>query len=190
MEGLIHEGKTFDKIVYLSKEIQNREFEQCTFRSCDFSESNFSRNRFTDCTFIGCNLAMIKLSHATLNTVIFKECKISGVNFSECEDFLFDVRFENCLLDYASFLKKKMAKTHFIHTSLKGADFSGANLKNAVFDQADLERAVFDQTALNEADFSTAFNFDIDPERNMLKKAKFSSYGLQGLLTKYDLKIV
>ena len=47
-----------------------------------------------------------------------------------------------------------------------------------------------DRTNLSGADFSTAFNFDIDPEANTIKKAKFSSYGLQGLLTKYNLQIV
>ena len=35
-----------------------------------------------------------------------------------------------------------------------------------------------------------AYNFDIDPEINMIKKALFSAQGLPGLLSKYQLKIV
>ncbi|WP_266204401.1 pentapeptide repeat-containing protein [Pontibacter kalidii] len=190
MEGTTHEGKTFDKVVYPGKPSRNREFEQCTFRNCDFSGSDFSQNRFTDCTFIGCNLAMLKLGSSTLNNVVFRECKLTGVNFGECEEILFTVRFERCLLDYASFARRKMPKTQFIHTSLKGADLSNANLANAVFNDTDLHRAVFNYTNLSGADFSTAFNFEIDPEQNTIKKAKFSSYGLQGLLTKYNLQIV
>ncbi|MCX2738885.1 pentapeptide repeat-containing protein [Pontibacter anaerobius] len=190
MEGQTHEGKTFEKVVYANKPIKNREFEQCTFRNCDFSNADFSQNRFTDCIFIGCNLAMLKLHCSTLSDVVFRECKLTGVNFSECEDILFTVRFENCILDYASFVGRKMAKTPFLHTSLKGADFSNANLANAVFGETDLERAVFSFTNLTGADFSTAFNFEIDPELNTVKKAKFSRHGLQGLLAKYNLQVV
>ncbi|MEJ8803928.1 pentapeptide repeat-containing protein [Pontibacter sp. H249] len=190
MKELYHEGKTFERIVYPNKESKNREFEDCTFKLCDFSESNFSQSRFTDCTFIGCNLAMLKLNRATFNNVQFKECKLTGINFSECEDTLFTVGFEHCILDYAAFQKKKMAKTKFIHTSLKGVDFSSANLSSAVFDNTDLERAVFNNTILASADLSTAFNFDIDPELNTIKGARFSQYGLQGLLTKYKLEVI
>ncbi|WP_419802798.1 hypothetical protein [Mucilaginibacter sp.] len=41
-----------------------------------------------------------------------------------------------------------------------------------------------------EADFSSAYNFSIDPENNRIKKAKFSVAGLPGLLEKFGLKIV
>ncbi|MBJ6118689.1 pentapeptide repeat-containing protein [Pontibacter sp. BT310] len=190
MEGQIHTDKTFEKVVYPNKDVKNREFENCTFKNCDFSGSNFAGTRFTDCTFIGCNLAMLKLGHATISNVVFKECKLTGINFSECEDFLFTVYFENCLLDYASFAKRKMAKTKFIKCSLKGVDFSNANLTSALFDNTDMERAVFNYTNLTGADLSSAYSFDIDPEINTIKKAKFSQYGLQGLLMKYSLQIV
>ncbi|HEY4652647.1 MAG TPA: pentapeptide repeat-containing protein [Pontibacter sp.] len=190
MEGQLHQDKIFEKIIYPNKEVRNREFENCTFKNCDFSGSNFSNNRFTDCTFIGCNLAMLKLEHSTINNVVFKECKLTGINFSTCEDFLFTVYFENCLLDYASFSKMKLAKTKFIKCSLKGVDFSNANLTSALFDNTDLERAVFNYTNLTGSDLSTAYNFDIDTEINTIKKATFSQYGLQGLLTKYNLKVV
>lgn len=189
MDTLTHLNKTFEKISYAGKEVKNREFEGCRFLQCDLSDSNFSHSQFTDCQFIGCNLANIKLGSATLNTIFFKECKLIGVNFSECSDFLFHVRFENCLLDYASFAKKNMAKTIFSHSSLKGTSFSQANLSHAQFEQTDLAGAVFEQTNLTGANFTTAFNFSIDPELNRLKKARFSQYGLAGLLNKYGITI-
>ncbi len=189
MEALVHEDKTFTKIVYAGKEVKNREFERCIFKDCDLSESNFSQSRFTDCTFITCNLSMIKLNHTTLNNIVFKECKLLGINFHECEDFLFEVRFENGALDYSSFTKKKMTKTIFKGTSLKSVVFTSANLSNAVFDHTDLANAVFDETILKEANFLTAYNYQIDPELNTLKKAKFSLSGVAGLLSKYDIKI-
>jgi len=64
-----------------------------------------------------------------------------------------------------------------------------ANLNKAIFKACDLSGAIFSETILEEADFRTAFYFSIDPEKNKLKKAKFTSNGLQGLLHKYQLNI-
>ena len=189
MEALTHEDKTFSKIVYADKEVKNREFERCIFKDCDLSNSNFSNSRFTDCTFISCNLSMIKLNRSGLNNVVFKECKLLGINFHECEDFLFSVRFENGVLDYSSFVGKKMPKTIFTGTSLKSVVFAKANLTTAKFDNTDLLNAVFEETILKEADFLTAFNYRIDPELNTMNKAKFSLNGVAGLLFKYDIKL-
>ncbi|WP_347158238.1 pentapeptide repeat-containing protein [Pontibacter chitinilyticus] len=189
MEGTVYEGKTFDKILYPGKAIKNREFETCTFKNCDFSNADFSVNRFTDCVFIGCNLALLKLNRSTLSHVVFRECKLTGINFSECGEALFTVRFESCFLDYASFVNRKMPKTLFSSTSLKGTDFTNATLTSAVFDNTNLEGAVFSGTQLSKANFLTAYNYTIDPEMNYLQKARFSRHGIAGLLTKYNLEI-
>ncbi|WP_299703787.1 pentapeptide repeat-containing protein [uncultured Pontibacter sp.] len=189
MEEQLHQDKTFEKIIYPNKAIKGREFEDCVFKNCDFSNGDFSHNRFTDCEFVGCNLAMLKLLGSTLNNVTFKESKLTGINFSECEEFLFTVRFETCLMDYTSFLRRKMPKTHFIDSSLKNAVFEHANLTKARFDNTDLAGAAFERTILNEADLVTAFNYIIDPELNNIKKARFSQSGLAGLLTRYDIRV-
>jgi fluoroquinolone resistance protein len=42
---------------------------------------------------------------------------------------------------------------------------------------------------LEKADFRTAYNYSIDPEKNRIKKAKFSIFGVTGLLDKYDIEI-
>ncbi len=113
-----------------------------------------------------------------------------GIDFRECDDFLFQVSFENCILDYSSFMGKKMPKTSFAATSLKDVNFTQTKLTGAIFKEADLSGAIFNQTDLSTANFVTAFNYSIDPELNTIKKAAFSTDGLQGLLTKYNLKIV
>ncbi|PVY41725.1 pentapeptide repeat-containing protein [Pontibacter virosus] len=189
MEEQLHQDKTFEKIIYPNKAIKGREFEDCIFKNCDFSNGDFSSNRFTDCEFIGCNLAMLKLRGATLNNVTFKECKLTGINFGESEEFLFTVGFVSCLMDYTSFLRRKMPKTHFIDCSLKNAVFEQATLTKAKFDNTDLAGSVFERTNLSEADLVTAYNYIIDPELNNIKKAKFSQNGLAGLLTRYDIRV-
>jgi uncharacterized protein YjbI with pentapeptide repeats len=190
MESLTHEGKIFEKIVYAEKTIKGREFQNCTFKKCDFSNSDFSYNRFLDCRFESCNLSMMKFRGSTLGGAVFVNCKIMGVNFSDCDNFLFTPQFDTCILDYASFMSKKMVKTSFLRTSLKEVNFIQANLSGSVFDHADLADAVFNQTDLTGADLSTALNYTIDPELNTIKKAVFSTFGLAGLLTRYQIKIV
>jgi uncharacterized protein YjbI with pentapeptide repeats len=113
-----------------------------------------------------------------------------GVNFSECIDFLFTVDFAGCILDYSSFMLKKMPKTRFAKCSLKEVTFTQAILTGSVFDDCDLYGSVFNRTDIGSANFITAYNFDIDPEINIIKKAVFSAQSLPGLLSKYQLKIV
>lgn len=190
METIIHQHKKFENLDYAGKVVQQREFEKCSFLACDFSESNFSNNRFTSCTFIGCNMGLMKLQHTTLDGVVFKDCKLIGINFHECADLLFSLQFDGCLADYASFANKRMSKTRFSNSSLKSAVFESTILNKAIFDNTDLQGAVFNKANLQEADFTTAYNFLIDPEQNMMKKAKFSAQSLPSLLYRYDLQIV
>jgi fluoroquinolone resistance protein len=189
MQQLTHENKTFEKVIYTGQVIRGREFHNCTFKQCDFSNSEFSGNKFIDCVFECCNLSLMKLGNTALQSIIFKDCKILGVNFHECSDFLFTVEFESCLLDYASFANKKMLKTRFNKSSLKETSFAQANLAGSVFAQCDLAGVVFNRTDLTSVNFATAQNYTIDPEINTMKKAIFSAEGLAGLLVKHQLKI-
>lgn len=190
MDAMEYDGETFEKVSYAETIITGKEFQSCTFKNCDFSNSQFLSNKFLDCTFDSCNLTMMKLNKSTLGNAVFNNCKILGVIFSDCENFLFAVGFKNCLLDYASFFGKKMPKTNFIQSSLKETNFTQTNLSGAVFDRSDLGDAIFSETDLTGANLTTAFNYSIDPEINIIKKASFSIDGLAGLLTKYNIKII
>jgi len=189
MEDLIHIQKTFEKVVFINKKVSNREFEDCVFKNCDFSNSDFSNNTFMDCEFINCNLSMTSLGGTSLKTVHFSNCKLLGIQFNSCADFMFAVSFNDCILDYASFSNKKMPKTKFHSCSMKEVSFIGTHLSNSVFDNCNLDNAVFNDTELKEANFLTAYNYKIDPEFNPMRKAKFSMQGIPGLLDKYDIKI-
>ncbi|MDB4925189.1 pentapeptide repeat-containing protein [Mucilaginibacter sp.] len=185
-----HDDKTFEEVSFAEKLTRATEYNNCLFKKCDLSNSDFMKCKFIDCIFDNCNLSMMKWSRSTLSNVVFKQCKILGVNFSLCEDFLFSVRFESSILDYSSFMNKKMLKTYFIKSSLKEVTFSQANIAGAVFDQSDLSGTVFSQTDLSSVNFSTALNYTLDPELNNINKAIFSADGLPGLLSKYNIKIV
>jgi uncharacterized protein YjbI with pentapeptide repeats len=186
----IYDEQTFEDVSYAAQVNQRWDFQDCKFKRCDFSNSEFANSKFVDCVFDGCNLSMMRLQGTTLNNVVFKNCKIMGVSFNQCQDFLFTVRFESCILDYSSFMDKKMLKTPFIQTSLKETTFTRANLANSVFDNCNLNEAVFSETDLTGVDFSTSYNYIIDPETNTLRKAVFAISGVEGLLVKYGIKIV
>ncbi|MGA9636964.1 pentapeptide repeat-containing protein [Flavobacterium sp.] len=190
MEELIHIQKTFDKVAFINKRVHNREFEDCVFKNCDFSNSDFSNNTFMDCEFIDCNLSMTKLIGTGLKTVCFTNCKLMGIEFHACNDFLFQVSFIDSVLDYASFTNKKMPKTKFTNCSLKEVAFMNTDLSASVFENCNLAGAIFNETQLKEVNFTTAYNYSIDPEFNPMKKARFATQGIPGLLSKYDIKIV
>lgn len=180
---------TFENESFISEEIGHNNYEYCTFSKCDFTNAILQNCTFVDCVFIDCNFSMTKLPQSTLNNVRFESSKIMGVNFGMCHDFIFEVSFKNCVLDYSSFEKRKMSKTSFAKCSLKGVDFGHANLKQAIFLDCDLMDAIFYNTNLQEADFRQAYNYIINPDENSIKKASFSREGLAGLLTQYNITI-
>lgn len=188
-ESKYYINQVFEKISILPKHANEGQFDECTFRNCDFTLTDFSGCDFIQCTFEGCNLSMVKFGHIGFDTVQFNDCKMVGIDFSNTKDFLFGIDFKNCILDYAAFMKKKNRKCQFINCSLKGADFSEADFTSAKFEQCDLNTAVFMHSILTGANFTTAYNFTIDPEKNLLKKAKFSLDGLPDLLTAYGIVV-
>jgi uncharacterized protein YjbI with pentapeptide repeats len=164
-------------------------FEGCSFTGCNFSEADLSEMIFMDCVMDTCNLSLAKLQGTGFQNVELKDCKLSGLNFGECNNFSFSANFSNCILDYTVWYKLRIKGTKFIGCSLSGADFTEADLTNAVFRNCNLNRAAFSRTLLKGADFRSAYNFTIDPETNSLAKARFSALSLSGLLTKYNLII-
>jgi fluoroquinolone resistance protein len=188
MQEACIENKKIEKIDF-SEEKLAKEYDHCIFINCNFSNVNLSRIVFIDCDFTGCNLSMAGLTQTALQDVKFKDCKLMGLHFENCKDFLFEVTFDNCVLQLASFYKVKLKKTFFGNSMLHEADFTESDLSNAVFDNCDLAGATFENTILEKADLRSARNYSIHPESNRIKKAKFSTAGIAGLLEAYDIEI-
>jgi uncharacterized protein YjbI with pentapeptide repeats len=189
MQDRYVEDESFEKKDYSKTPLGVADYDDCTFTSCNFSNADLSSLNFSGCTFIDCDLSNVKLLKTGLKNTRFKGCKMIGLRFDDCEPFLFEVSFDNCTLNLSSFYKRKLAKTRFANCNLKEVDFADADLSNAVFIDCDLGGAVFDNTNLEKADLRTARNYSIDPEKNRIKKARFSASGIAGLLDKYDIVI-
>lgn len=165
------------------------EYELCTFEAVDFTQQNLNGFSFIDCTFINCNLDMVAVGNTSFKKVDFIDCKLLGIRFDTSNPFLFEVTYENCYLNLASFYKMKIRKAIFKNCSLVETDFTQAHLAEADFSDSDLRRAIFQQTNLEKANFNSAKDYNIDPESNNIKKAKFSVPGVFGLLEKYNIVI-
>lgn len=188
-DEIYYDDRVFSEADVLEKGRRTTNFSNCVFKKCDFGEVDFRDCNFANCEFDGCNLSMVKFNQTGLDDVNFKNSKLVGTDFSVAKDFLFSVNFTDCILDYATFVKKKNKKAKFTDCSLKGTDFSEADLTSTVFKRCNLIEAVFMRTILVQANLSEAYNFSIDPEVNNVRKAIFSSSGLSGLLHKYDIVI-
>ncbi|HEX6848165.1 MAG TPA: pentapeptide repeat-containing protein, partial [Chitinophagaceae bacterium] len=157
--------------------------------NCDLSDADLSQRVFLDCEFNSCNLSGSNFVKTGLKNIKFRECKLLGLHFENCDPFLFAVDFDKCLLSLSSFYKIKLKKTRFKDSNLSEVDFTEADLTSSLFDNCDLAGAKFERTILEKADLRTAHNYSIDPELNKIKKARFSRAGITGLLDKYDIDI-
>ena len=182
-------GQKFENVSRKANPPKPGEYENCRFLNCDLEECNFSDFVFTDCEFIGCNLSLIKLTQTTFRDAKFQSCKMLGIHFEECNDFGLSFRFDNCTLDHSSFYGTKINKTIFRDSRLLEVDFSESDLTDSSFLNCDLSGALFENTNLEKTDFLTSYGYSLDPERNRLRKTRFSSNGLPGLLGKYDIII-
>ena len=165
------------------------EYESCVFTGCNFSAVDLSGMIFIDCHFEQCDLSMARLTNTSLQDVHFKGCKQLGLRFDECSKRILSFSFEACTLNLSVFFQLKLKGTQFRDCLLREVDFGACDLTNASFSGSDLHTATFDNTVLEGADFRTAFNFSIDPEINKVRKAKFSTQGLAGLLGKYQIVV-
>jgi len=179
----------FERIDYTISPLPRKEYENYTFKNCNFYSSDLSNFIFRECIFDGCDLSLVAFRNTTLNDIWFVNCKILGVQFQESNSFLLSFGFDNCILKLSVFYKLKLKKTKFVNCNLQEADFTETDLSIAIFENCDLYRVVFYNTNLEKADFRSSFNYSLDPERNRIKKARFSRLGISGLLDKYNIEI-
>ena len=182
-------SKTLENVDFSDQTIENTEYESCVFKNCNFSNSKLTGTKFLETAFIGCNLSNVQLYKTSFQDVSFKTCKMLGLHFDKCNPFSFAMSINDCQLNHSIFYQMKLGKCSFVNSHLQGVDFTDSELKNCIFQNCDLLNAVFENTNLEKVDLRTSFNYSIDPENNRIKKAKFSIYGVSGLLTKYDIDI-
>ena len=82
------EDQEFNDLSLIGEKLESKIFQNCTFKNCDFSKSNFAHSVFAQCEFDSCNFSLVSLWETQLNGVIFNECKILGINFTQMNDLV------------------------------------------------------------------------------------------------------
>ena len=183
-------NQNFKSQNYTLDRLPKAEYSDCKFTKCNFENSDLSNNSFLDCEFVDCNLSNINVSHTTFNDVSFNDCKLVGVLFQNCNAFLLAFSFKNCSLNLSSFYQLKISNTSFSNCKMHQVDFAETEAKNTSFLNCDLKDAIFDDSILEKADFSTAYNFSINPSNNKIKNAIFSKDNCYGLLNAFHIRII
>ena len=190
-----YEDQKFNNLIIDKKEIQGITFQNCTFNNCSFRETIFRMCKFRECTFKEGDLSLIQVDGSTFTRTQFEDLKLIGVNWvmgswgkKEIQQSLKSVDFENCVLNYSTFMGLTLQRSLIRKCIAKEVDFSDADLKLADCTYTDFENSRFSNTDLTEADLRGATNYFIVPHLNILKKTKFSLPDALSLL--YNLDII
>ena len=103
MGNSVIEDNQFHGNDYTQKHLAKADYIDCSFSNCNFSNSDISQIIFIDCEFKDCDLSLTNLANTSLQNIFFKNCKLLGLHFDSCEELMFNVSFENCLLNLSSF---------------------------------------------------------------------------------------
>jgi uncharacterized protein YjbI with pentapeptide repeats len=181
-------------------------FEKCVFIGCDLSlikikHSGFLGVKFVDSKLIGINWAQAKkpidfqFERCNLNDSVFAgqalistriyDCTLAGCDFAKTN--LRKSVFEKCNLNNSVFVDSVLTSTKFLDCTVVGGNFAEADLGKCVFDAVDLSGTRFLNTNLNFSDFSTARNYQINPNVNKLRKTVFSLPEAVSLLGSFDI---
>lgn len=188
------QDKYFEDLVlkqqdYTKSPLAVADYDGCSFEQCNFTNTDLSGITFSDCSFVDCDLSNAKLVKTGFKDVRFRGCKLMGLHFEDCDPFLLQMRFQQCILNLSCFYQVKIPKTVFEDCSMKEVDLTAADVSQSLFSNCDLSGALFDDTRLEKSDLRTAFGYVMDPDKNKIRKARFSHEGVMGLLSKYDISI-
>jgi len=180
---------SFEGRDYSKRELKNREFAEVKFIKMNFEETHFNTVRFENCSFIACNLSLVKLKSCRFIDCRFDSCKIIGVNFMEADGSPV-VKFNECKINYCIFYGMDIRRIGIINCEAREVNFENSDMTKASLRGSDLLDSIFRNTNLTGADLSQAVNYNINPEFNTIRKARFSMPEVMTLLQCFNIEIV
>lgn len=165
--------------------------DKTVFRNVVFAQCSLIGVELTDVVFDKCDLSNANFSDAIIHRSEFLNCKMVGTNLTGAT--LRNVRFQQCLADYATLRFADMKSIVLEECSLIKSDFYHCKLqKKTVFRQCNIDGAQFSGTELDGIDLSDCEFNGIGVEADNLKGcfiAREQAYlfaGLFGLRLKGD----
>lgn len=187
--GALHEGHTFDGLDLRAAGLERAEFVDCQFVDCTLSGGRLERCSFEDTTFRRCDLSLVALGESSFHRGTFVECKLSGVDWGRAHDLTFDVSFEDCVLDLATFAGMRLRDLRCSGGRARDAVFADCDLRQARFEHVDLGGAQFTGNDLQGADLSTCHNLAISPTSNRLKGTSLPVGAALGILQRMGVLV-
>lgn len=175
-------------IIKSDSSLKNIEFYNCSFKNCDFSNSSFFECRFEECNFIESNLSLLKIPSSQFIDCNFNNSKMLAIDWTQAENILEPV-FNNCNLEGSVFFGLKLKNLTMMNCKSSECNFEEACLPQSKFNNTNFLNARFNKTDLSFCDFTEAINYNINPNFNKIKKAKFSLPEILTLLQCFDILI-
>jgi uncharacterized protein YjbI with pentapeptide repeats len=186
--------EAFKKTNLERERIVSGEFYDCTFVQCSFVEAVFNGCRFANCVFRQCDLSLAQVSASRFSATQFEDSKLVGIDWTRADWAAArlgePVGFTRCALNHSTFIGLNLKKIEIRDCVATDVDFREADLSQAVFAGTDLDKSLFSGTNLTDADLSGARNYQIVPEDNVLRRAKFSLPEAMSLLYNMDIVLV
>lgn len=187
-----YSDQTFKRLACQNAAITAKEFYDCTFQDCTFVESYLDRCRFVDCRFIACDLSLARVTGSSFRETTFERSKLIGINWTDAVwgikgGFLTTLHFDDCTLNYATFIGISLPGMVMRGCVAKDVDFTDGDFTEADFRHTEFTDSLFVNTNLTRADFRGARGYAIAPAQNTLTGAKFMLPDAMALLYALDI---
>lgn len=167
----------------------NHHFENCHFEGLTFGEMDWRNTRFENCTFERCNLVGVRWTGARLHGVDFKECTVDRLRWSTLSPQFLNLSLHECQATGGDWSDLDLKGCKLIDSNLSACDFSGADARNVDWSGSKLTEVIFHRSDLREGDFRTAIEWNIDPQENRVRDARFASNNLEGLVGRMGIRL-
>jgi uncharacterized protein YjbI with pentapeptide repeats len=163
--------RRFDDLMGEGLLVANKELQRCVFRRCKLPQSRWPETRIEDCIFEDCDLTRMAPQGLACRGVIFKGCKLMGVEWSGLGS-LPDLAFDGCDLRYASFVDLRLRALAIVGCLVREANFLSVDLTEADFTGSDLTGSTISGCTLAKTNLARASGVFFDPQKNKCKGAR------------------
>ncbi|MDA9429760.1 pentapeptide repeat family protein [Enterococcus mundtii 1A] len=171
--GILSEGEDQS---YLSS--RNIVLKNSHIKKLAMQKSRLERFECSNVVFEKCDFSNLEWFGASFHRVHFKQCKLTGTNFSD--SFLRDCVFEECVANLSSFSYTNMKFVRFSDNQLKNTDFFDSYWKDLVVENNNLSGSNWVNTPLKDLDFTT----------NTFSQINLSMELLRGLIVNQEQAII
>jgi fluoroquinolone resistance protein len=180
--------QTFEDLAGEGVSVAGREFQRCVFRRCRLPQSRWPQTRLEDCVFEDCDLSRMAPQGLSCRGVLFKRCKLMGVEWSGLGS-LPDLAFDGCDLRYASFVDLRLRALEVVGCLVREANFLSVDLTEADFSGSDLAGSTITGCTLAKANFARASGVFFDPQKNKCRGARVATETAVLLMRSYGVVV-